>query len=152
MDVTLNILKALADETRLKILSLLLDYDCCVGGLSQRITISGAAVSQHLQVLRKAGLVRGEKRGYWTHYSVEKEVIMALAQGLESMVNSPGVKRVSCPQSGGEGDCCPGEEVFRMCQCKHPQKMREQGEKCSAEQVKECHGDEQEHRCEKEKE
>jgi len=30
------------------------------------------AVSQHIQILRKSGFLKGEKRGYWTHYSVER--------------------------------------------------------------------------------
>lgn len=69
------ILRALADETRFKILNLLLTHDLCVGGLAHRLEISKAAISQHLQVLRKAGLVKGEKRGCWTHYSVERNAV-----------------------------------------------------------------------------
>jgi len=65
------ILKGLADGTRLKIIRLLLKYDLCVGALAHHLGISKPAVSQHLQVLRKAGLVKGEKRSYWTHHSVE---------------------------------------------------------------------------------
>jgi ArsR family transcriptional regulator len=75
-------LKALADETRFRIIDLLLTHDLCVGALAGRLSISKAAVSQHLQILRKAGLVRGEKRGYWTHYSVNRNVIHDIAEEL----------------------------------------------------------------------
>ena len=67
MDDLLKVMKALSDETRLKIINLLLNFDFCVGALSRQLGISEAAVSQHLQILRKAGLVTGEKRGYYTH-------------------------------------------------------------------------------------
>ena len=66
-------LKALADEKRLKILRMLLNSDLCVGALANHLGVSKPAVSQHLQILRKAGLVKGEKRGYWTHYKVDRQ-------------------------------------------------------------------------------
>jgi ArsR family transcriptional regulator, arsenate/arsenite/antimonite-responsive transcriptional repressor len=68
-----QILKALADETRFNLLNLLLTHDSCVGALARHLKISEAAVSQHEKYLRKAGLVKGEKWGYWTHYPVAKE-------------------------------------------------------------------------------
>ena len=59
---SLEILKALADETRIKILTLLLTHDFCVGALANKLSLSEAAISQHLQLLRKTGLVKGEKK------------------------------------------------------------------------------------------
>ena len=53
--------KALADENRMLILRLLLRRNCCVRALSRQLDISEAAVSQHLKVLREAGLILGEK-------------------------------------------------------------------------------------------
>lgn len=78
-------LKALADENRLKILQMLLNGDWCVGALAQHLGISKPAVSQHLRVLRKAGLVKGEKRGYWTHYVVEREAMNRIAEQIQAM-------------------------------------------------------------------
>lgn len=60
MEQLLTRLKALADKTRLKIIIILLNYDLCVGALAKHLAISEAAVSQQLQILRKAGLVRGK--------------------------------------------------------------------------------------------
>ena len=82
-------LKALADETRLKIIKLLLSHDLCVCALAKQIGVSEAAISQHLQILRKMGLVRGEKRGYWTHYSVQKERIVEISEELKDLVERP---------------------------------------------------------------
>ncbi len=80
--------KALADENRMKILITLMNGDLCVGALAARLGISKPAVSQHLKVLRKAGLVRGEKRGYWTHYVVNKEALAQVAQNLSDLATS----------------------------------------------------------------
>lgn len=82
-------LKALADENRLKLMNLLLTQDLCVRALAYRLDISEPAVSQHLQVLKKAGLIRGEKRGYWTHYAVERKVLMDLAERLKAIADQP---------------------------------------------------------------
>ena len=78
-------LKALADENRMKILTMLLNSDLCVGALATHLGISKPAVSQHLRILRKAGLVRGEKRGYWTHYMVDRQAIAQIAAELNEL-------------------------------------------------------------------
>ena len=67
-----QVFKVLSDETRFKLINLLLTHDLCVGALAHHLGISEAAVSQHLKQLREVGLVKGEKRGYWTHYMVER--------------------------------------------------------------------------------
>ena len=68
------LLKALADETRYKIISLLLSHNFCVGALAKQLQISDAAVSQHLQVLRRAGLVKERRKGMDSLYSSERYV------------------------------------------------------------------------------
>lgn len=70
--------KALGDETRFKIFLLLAENQICVKGLANVLKISEAAVSQHLKVLRNAGLIKGEKVGYFTHYNVQKNVLKEL--------------------------------------------------------------------------
>lgn len=82
-------LKTLGDANRFKIINLLLGHDLCVGALAQHLGISKPAISQHLQVLRKAGLVKGEKRGYWTHYMVERDVLKQMADTLVHMAQQP---------------------------------------------------------------
>jgi len=82
-------LKTLGDASRFKIIKLLLGHDLCVGALAQHLDLSKPAISQHLQILRKAGLVRGEKRGYWTHYAVERDVLKQIAGDLVAMAEQP---------------------------------------------------------------
>lgn len=70
--------KALGDETRFKIFLLLAEKQICVKGLAKSLGISESAVSQHLKVLRNAGLIKGEKVGYFTHYQVQRQVLKEL--------------------------------------------------------------------------
>ncbi len=77
-----NMLKALSDDTRYRLVNLLLKHDLCVGALAARLDISESAVSQHLKVLRSAGIVRGDKRGYYTHYYVDREILKEAADQI----------------------------------------------------------------------
>lgn len=60
--------RALSVESRVRILRLLAGGNLCVGALSRRLGLSAGAVSQHLNVLRKAGLVKAVRCGYFMHY------------------------------------------------------------------------------------
>jgi len=82
---TVAALKALAHETRWRMIEFLLSQSLCVGALAQTLGITEAATSQHLQILRRAGLVRGEKRGYWTHYLVQIQELERLGRRLAEL-------------------------------------------------------------------
>jgi ArsR family transcriptional regulator len=73
MENTTIVLKAIADDTRLKTVKLLLRHNYCVGALARRLDLTEAVISQRLKVLREAGLLIGEKRGYFMHYAVAAE-------------------------------------------------------------------------------
>ena len=149
MEKFVPILKALADVTRYKILSLLLTHDLCVGALADRLAVSKAAVSQHLQILRKAGLVKGEKRGYWTHYAIErrrlKEVADELIRKAEMLPGSEGLCHRAFTAIGNNLE---RRDVI-MCNdcCQQPEKLKGKPQDCSADQIKECHGEGKEHAC-----
>jgi ArsR family transcriptional regulator len=81
MDEHVKKFKALGDETRFKLFRLLSENRICVRSLAKRLGISESAVSQHLKVLRGAGLVKGEKIGYFVHYEVQKDALKQL-QGV----------------------------------------------------------------------
>jgi ArsR family transcriptional regulator len=144
-------LKALSDETRFRIINLLLSHDLCVGALAGHLNISKAAVSQHLQILRKAGLVRGEKRGYWTHYSVDKSAIHHIAENLIKRADQAPEFRAACHRSVQEEiniDDLERRELT-MCKdcCQQPDRLKIKPEECTPEQIRECHGDEKDHPC-----
>lgn len=68
-----QVFKALASESRINILQLLAGRALCVGALSDMTGISQGAVSQHLRVLKDAGLLQAERKGVYVHYQIPTE-------------------------------------------------------------------------------
>jgi ArsR family transcriptional regulator len=94
-----TICKALGDPTRLKILELLRakgrsccdliardEKGLCACDVEQAVGLSQAAVSHHMGLLRRAGLVNAEKRGRWVYYSRNEAAIAGLAGLLAKAV------------------------------------------------------------------
>ncbi|MFP4243305.1 MAG: ArsR/SmtB family transcription factor [Chitinispirillaceae bacterium] len=112
-DPDLTILKALAAEPRARIVSLLCCRCLCAGALARMLDITPGAVSQHLGVLKKCGLIIGERRGYFMHYRIARDArdrakmaIDALFDGESGLPNKSGqcVKKCSCSKHGENGD------------------------------------------------
>jgi ArsR family transcriptional regulator, arsenate/arsenite/antimonite-responsive transcriptional repressor len=144
-------LKALADEKRLKILQMLIANDLCVGALSKHLGVTKPAVSQHLRILRKAGLVTGEKRGYWTHYTVNRHAIRQIAVELNDLASQQKSRETVCWRIHAIDNIKPQLKEIDMCEncCQQPGKLMDKPENCTPEQIKECHGDTKEHPCAK---
>jgi ArsR family transcriptional regulator len=83
-----EILKALSDPTRMKIVRVLggHGHSLCVNALAGRLGITQSAVSQHLRILRRAGLVSGERNGYFVHYEVNKDRLRELRLMMDDML------------------------------------------------------------------
>lgn len=94
-----TVCKALGDPTRLKILELLKakgrsccdliardEKGLCACDIEQAVGLSQAAVSHHMGLLRRAGLVNAEKRGRWVYYSRNEAAIASLAGLLAKAV------------------------------------------------------------------
>ncbi len=77
------ILKALCEPKRYQLLQLLSERGYCVRALASKSDLSESAVSQHLKSLREAGLVYGVKRGYYTHYCLDKDALGKVIAELE---------------------------------------------------------------------
>jgi ArsR family transcriptional regulator len=80
-----HMLKALGEPMRLKIYQSILERKHCVRSLSKKLGISESAISQHMKVMKDAGLVYGEKYGYHTHYLPSQEAIDYLSMQFEQM-------------------------------------------------------------------
>lgn len=79
-----EIFKVLSVETRVKIIELLKANGALgVKEISEKLGITPPAVSQHLKILRQAGLVRSERHGYWIPYSINEEAM----EGCREIVN-----------------------------------------------------------------
>ena len=69
-----RVFKALADKQRLRILGLLSQGPLVVNDIKSVLNLSMSTVSQHLSILRGAGLIIDSKKGRWVEYSITEEV------------------------------------------------------------------------------
>lgn len=65
-----DVLKALSDETRLRIINLLYVNELCVCDIVETLSITQTKASRHLQYLKNAGLVQDRKHAQWAYYSM----------------------------------------------------------------------------------
>lgn len=142
--------RALGDETRLRLVSLLAcqrpGRALCVGRLARELEVTPSAVSQHLRVLKDLGLVRGERKSHRIHYFLDEERLAAYRDLAQERLGEGFF---------AESESICGEEVTEMCcrdkcGCEHPEKR--DPKECSPEQIQECHGDVQAHPCESKEE
>ena len=70
--------KALASRSRLRILSLVAKRPLCVCALARSLGVSQPAVSQHMEVLKGARLVIGERSGVMVHYRLNREQLRVI--------------------------------------------------------------------------
>ena len=83
--------KALADPTRLRLLSLIAAHEgaeACVCDLTEPVKLSQPTVSHHLKLLTSAGLLRREQRGKWAYYALEPSALDALGELLRTQHQS----------------------------------------------------------------
>lgn len=78
--------KALAAPARITMIQLLKNGVLCVGALANRLGVTPGAVSQHLRILRDAGLVEAEKRGYFVHYRINRQTLARWRTAMEAFL------------------------------------------------------------------
>jgi DNA-binding transcriptional ArsR family regulator len=81
-DDVVHVLRALADETRLRALKLIADRPRSTQELAPLVGISEAGLSKHLRLLARAGLLRSRRDGYYVLYSLEPDRITPLSDAL----------------------------------------------------------------------
>lgn len=108
--------RAFSDRTRLRILFLLRDGECCVGDLVEILNIEQPSASRHLAYLRRAGLVRVRRDGQWSHYSLTPPVEPFHRKLLECLeccfgevpqIEADAARASKVRSTGG---CCPRPE------------------------------------------
>lgn len=82
MKALLNALKALSDETRLRIINLLFERELCVCDIMETLQITQAKASRHLIYLKNAGLVADRKHAQWVYYSISLDDRMKFIDSL----------------------------------------------------------------------
>lgn len=77
-----SLLRALSDETRLKMTAMLAaaDEPICACDLEGSFDLTQPTISHHLKVLKDAGVVTTEKRGTWVFYEIDRKRLDALGR------------------------------------------------------------------------
>lgn len=106
--------RALADPTRWRILSLVMDEALCVCELADILEMPQSTLSSHVQVIRRAGLLESEKCEKWTYFRIERGIlplIREIARQFDSANDrvlkadaDKAVRRLAYR----EASCCPG--------------------------------------------
>jgi ArsR family transcriptional regulator, arsenate/arsenite/antimonite-responsive transcriptional repressor len=76
-----KVFEALASAPRRKILAYLSDAELTAGDIAARFAMSKPAISRHLSILEGAGLIKGDKRGQFVHYSLVRENLVNVLNG-----------------------------------------------------------------------
>jgi DNA-binding transcriptional ArsR family regulator len=84
-----DVFRAVADPTRRAMLELLADSDLSAGDLGRPFRISQPAVSQHLRVLRDAGLIRGRRDGRQRVYSLDRKPLERIRRWAARQIGDP---------------------------------------------------------------
>ena len=88
------LMKTLGNEQRLLVLCNLLEQPMTVGELNQRMSLSQSALSQHLALLREAGLVETRREAQSIHYSLPPGPVTRVMALLQDIYCAPGAPAV----------------------------------------------------------
>ena len=108
-------MKALSDETRLRILNILLERECCVCEVIQALEISQTRASRNLNLLYDAGFLQLRKEGLWSLYSIDSDRMPEFREKLIEAVrlalkdnNVASLDRERLKKAARTGCCTPG--------------------------------------------
>lgn len=89
-----ELFKIFCVDKRIEIIGHLKNGPMNVNSLADVLKISSSAVSQHLRVLKSAGLVRDQRKGYWIHYSLNRESLEKARQRLNRICTCGCLSRI----------------------------------------------------------
>ncbi|NEB37246.1 metalloregulator ArsR/SmtB family transcription factor [Streptomyces sp. SID14515] len=95
-----DVIRALADPLRLRIVTLLARETLCTTHLVEETGAKQTNLSNHLKVLREAGLVETEPCGRFTYYKLRPKVLAGLSEQLADLAES-------ARTTGGNKRACP---------------------------------------------
>ena len=115
MKDNLEVFKACADETRLRLLVLLAERELCVCELVEVLEMPQGKISRHLAVLRRAGLVSDRRFGTWIYYSLRRpdtslaRRVRAHLKGEARQVEPPATDLARLRDLACCGEICAGQ-------------------------------------------
>jgi ArsR family transcriptional regulator, arsenate/arsenite/antimonite-responsive transcriptional repressor len=88
MNTTVNLLKVLSDENRLRILFMLREKNLCACEMLELLSISGATLSSHLKIMKLSGIISQKKDGRWIEYSLVDKITQRFLDFIEANTDS----------------------------------------------------------------
>lgn len=112
MNETVCFFRALADETRWRVVRLVMNRALCVCELADILDMPQSSVSSHVQVIRRAGLLESETCGKWTYFRIGQGRL-ALLKSIISQFPDDGTfasdaEKAEARLAHRERSCCPG--------------------------------------------
>ncbi len=101
-DELARILKVLSVGARVRIVQILKGRVLCVGALASQLDVTQGAVSQHLRVMRDAGLVIDEKRGYFVHYRLNEQTLARWREQIDGLLAPGPPVKCRCAKRAGK--------------------------------------------------
>ncbi|KRM99020.1 ArsR/SmtB family transcription factor [Loigolactobacillus rennini] len=83
-----DMLKAMAEPNRLKIIDLLSCGSLCACDILKHFDFSQPTLSHHMKILQKAGIVKAKKTGKWQHYWLDPNFITTFKQNTDSLLRA----------------------------------------------------------------
>lgn len=91
-----GLMKALGDETRLKIFCMLSDGELCACDILEEFTITQPTLSYHMKILSDSGMVRARRDGVWMKYSLNSESITLLRDFFGNVAADVNITQRDC--------------------------------------------------------
>ena len=88
MEDLIKALKAISDETRLRMMNILLERECCVCEVMQALNISETRASRNLNILQESGFLKARRDGTWVMYSIDRETPNEYAASLVKLLKA----------------------------------------------------------------
>lgn len=119
-----QLLRTLADRTRLRVLNLIRDREVCVCYFVEALRTSQPKISRHLAYLRRSGLVSARREGLWQHYRIVAPKDPALARVLkETLEAAAGDAQMQKDAQRLTSACCNPEKFIRLQPAPVPSKL-----------------------------
>lgn len=107
IDKAAKVLKLLGDKTRLTMLAMLSEDECCVCEFVELFEMSQPSISQHLRKLRDLGLVEERRKGQWIFYRLnQSHETYPLVESLLGHIPSQKMRLIDLEKRGLRVNCC----------------------------------------------
>jgi ArsR family transcriptional regulator len=81
-----RIFRLMSVGTRVRMIQLLKQRSLCVNAIAHSVELTPAAISQHLRVLRDAGIVTAHKQGYFVHYRINEKALARWREAADRLL------------------------------------------------------------------